>query len=128
MKHLYTNPNRLADQYAAQIQDLKARHLRLIQSLRNDLRLDVPPRLLAAFQERSPAGQPPTMVAEFVPFPLRPRLLLGRPGPGLVGPTVPRPPGILDPMQQARERRQEMQDRMQNLRNRARDLRSRMGP
>jgi len=128
MKNLYTNPNWLADQYAAQIQNLKAQHLRLIQSLRNDLRLDVPPQLLAALQQRSPAGQQPTMVAEFVPFQLRPRMLHGRLGPGLGGPIGPRTPGIQDPMQQARERMKEAQDRMQDLRNRARGLRSRMGP
>ena len=33
MKRLYANPNRLVDQYSSQIQNLKAQHLRLIQSL-----------------------------------------------------------------------------------------------
>ena len=33
MKKLYANPNRLADQYFSQIQNVKAQHLRLIQSL-----------------------------------------------------------------------------------------------
>jgi S1-C subfamily serine protease len=50
MKRLYTNPNRLVDQYTLQIQNLKAEHLRLIQSLQQELKLDVPPRLLAALQ------------------------------------------------------------------------------
>jgi len=128
MKNLYANPNRLADQYAAQIQNLKAQHLRLVQSLRKDLRIEVPPQLLAVLERGSPVGQPPGMVAEFVPFQIRPRMLHGRLGPGLDGPIGPRMPGIPDPMQQARERMKAARDRMQDMRNRARGLRSRIGP
>jgi Trypsin-like peptidase domain len=127
MKRLYTNPNRLVDQYSSQIQNLKAEHLRLIQSLQQDLNLDVPPRLLAALQPRSMAGQPPTMVADFVPPQLQPRFLCSRPS--MMGPRGPNllQPGVQDPLQAARARRKEMQKRMQDMRNRARGL-QRGGP
>ena len=60
MKKLYVNPNRLVDQYSSQIQNLKAQHLRLIQSLQTDLNVDVPPQLLAAFSRgRWPASRRP---------------------------------------------------------------------
>jgi S1-C subfamily serine protease len=128
MKKLYTNPNRLVDQYSSQIQSLKAQHLRLIQSLQQDLQLDVPAQLIAALQPRSMAGQPPTIVAEFVPPQLQPRFLRGRPG--MIGPRGPNgfSPGMRDPLQAAREQRKQMQDRMQkqmqDMRKRTRGLRS----
>ena len=123
MKRLYANPNRLVDQYSFQIQNLKAQHLRLIQSLQQDLKLDVPAQLIAALQPRSMAGQPPTMVAEFVPPQLQPRFLRGRPG--MMGPRGPSGlrPGMQDPLQAAREQRKQMQDRMQKQ---MQDMRKRM--
>jgi hypothetical protein len=123
MKKLYVNPNRLVDQYSSQIQNLKAQHLRLIQSLQRDLSVEVSPQLLAALQPRTMAGQPPTMVAEFVPFQLQPRFLRPRPGMGPRGPMGPQPPGMRDPLQAAREQRKQMQKQMQDMRSRMRGLR-----
>jgi hypothetical protein len=122
MKKLYINPNRLVDQYTSQIQNLKAQHLRMVQSLQKDVRVEVPPQLLAALQPRATAGQPPTMVTEFVPFQLQPRFLGPRPGMGPRGPNISGP-GMQDPLQAAREQRKQMQKRMQDMRNRSRGLR-----
>jgi hypothetical protein len=123
MRKLYVNPNRLVDQYSAQIQNLKGQHLRLIQSLQADLNVEVPPQLLAALQPRSMVGQPPTMVAEFVPFQLQPRFL-GPPrlGPGPQVPMGP-PPGMQNPLQAAREHRRQMQKQMQDMKKRMGGLR-----
>ena len=123
MKRLYTNPNRLVDQYSSQIQNLKAQHLRLIQSLQQNLKFDVPAQLIAAFQPRSMAGQPPTMVTEFVPPQLQPRFFRGRPG--MIGPRGSNGslPGMQDPFQATREQRKQMQERMQKQ---MQDMRNRM--
>ena len=115
MKKLYLNPNRFVDQYFSQIQNLKAQHLRLIESLQRDLNIDVPAKLLAALQPQTMAGQPPDMVAEFVPYQMQPRFFRGGPG---IGPQIPMgpPPEIQDAIQAARERGKQMQ----------RDMRKRM--
>jgi len=122
MKNLYANPRRPADQYALQVQQLRARHLQLVQSLKNDLKIEVPPRLVAILQQRTAGveAQQPTFVAEILPSQVQSRLLRGR----LIqrGPTGPRLPGMTtNPAQTARER-------MQNLRDRSRGLRSRIHP
>ncbi len=128
MKRLYVNPNRLADQYFSQIQNVKAQHLRLIQGFQKDLNVEVPGQYLAVLEPRSMAGQQPTMVADFVPPQLQPRFFRVRP-PGIMGPRGPNGPngpriGIQDPLQAAREQRKQLQDRMkkqmQDMRNRTR--------
>ena len=125
MKRLYVNPNRLADQYFSQIQNVKAQHLRLIQSFQKDLHVEVPSQYLAVLEPRSMTGQPTMMVADFVPPQLQPRIFRFRP-PGMIGPRGPMGPrlGIQDPLQAAREQRKQMQDRMkkqmQDMRNRTR--------
>jgi len=125
MKRLYVNPNRLADQYFSQIQNVKAQHLRLIQSFQKDLHVEVPGQYLAVLEPRVMNGQPTTMVADFVPPQLQPRIFRFRP-PGMIGPRGligPRA-GMQDPLQAAREQRKQMQDRMkkqmQDMRNRTR--------
>ena len=123
MKKLYVNPNRLADQYSSQIQNLKGQHLRLVQSLQKVLGLDVPAQLIAALEPRSLAGQPRDMVAELVPFQLQPRFLgPTRPGIGPQGPMGPRLV-IPDPLQAAREQRRQMQKRMEDMKRRMRGFR-----
>jgi len=120
MKSLYANARRPADQYALQAQKLRARHLQLVQSLKNDLRFDVQPKLMAVLQQRTAGGQPPTLVAEIVPYHVQSRLLRGR----IIqrGPIGSRLPGATtNPAQAARER-------MQSLRDRSRNLRSRINP
>jgi serine protease Do len=111
LKKLYNNPNRLVQQYFAQIQNLKSQHLQLVESMSKDLRIDVPPQLLAALQPRTLQSQaPPNMVAEFVPFQMQPGFM----GPGMVpgmGPGGPRV-AIPDPLQAAREHRRKMQEEM----------------
>jgi len=126
MKNLYVNPRRPVDQYALQVQRLRTRHYQLVQSLKNDLNVDVPAKLLTVLQQRTTGGQPPTLVAEIVPSHVQSRLLRGRiiqRGPIGVGPPGVglRPPGVTNSAQAAR-------DRMQNLRDRTRNLRSRSFP
>lgn len=123
MKSLYANARHPADQYVVQAQRLRARHLQLVQSLKNDLKMEVPPKLVAILQQRTPAvgSQPPPMVvAEILPSHVQSRLLRGR----IIqrGPIGSRLPGATtNPAQAARER-------MQNLRDRTRSLRSRNFP
>jgi S1-C subfamily serine protease len=120
MKQLYTNPNRLADQYFTQIQSVKAEHLRLIQSFQRELNIEVAPKLLALLQPRTMTVEPPTMVADFVPPQFQPRF--SRIRPGMMGPRIGPGPGMQDPLQAAREQRKQMQDRM---RKQMQDMRSR---
>jgi serine protease Do len=117
MKNLYANARQPADQYTLQAQKLRARHLQLVQSLKNDIRVDVPPKLLAVLQQPTAGVQPPTLVAEFVPSHIQSRLLRGR----IIqrGPIGPRLPGVTNPAQAARERMQSLRDRARsNLRSR----------
>ncbi len=120
MKDLYLNPGRAAHDFAFQIQSLKEQHLRLIESLANDLKVEVPQELLAIFKRGPIAGSGPTMVAELVPAPLQPRFRVFRPpGMGPPGQLGPRPPGMmgpnpaLDAQRRAQQRMQEMQRRQQ---------------
>jgi S1-C subfamily serine protease len=144
MKSLYANPRGPGDQYTQQAQKLRSKHLQLVQSLRNDLKVDVPPKLLAVLQQRTggggtaapgsvvsgpggPAGtgggmvqQPPMIVFEIVPPQTQSRLLRGHIiQRGQIGGRAPGAQGVLNNAQQARER-------MQNLRDRSRNLRSRL--
>jgi S1-C subfamily serine protease len=120
MKNLYAHVVGPADQYAMQAQNLRAKHLQLVQSLKNDLKFDVPAKLMTVLQQRTTVSQPPTLVMEIVPSHVQSRLFRGR----IVqrGPIGPRLPGAMNPAQAARERMQ------QNLRDRARGFRPRINP
>jgi hypothetical protein len=115
----YAHPTLPANQYAARIQSLKAKHLRLVKGLRDNLKIEVPPNLLAVLESRPNAGQPPVMVAELVQSPLHSRMLRNRAG---LNPRGPSPPSsrAASPAQAARQR-------MQDLRNRARGRRPGIG-
>ncbi len=119
MRSLYANARYPADQYALQAQKLRTKHLQLVQSIRNDLKLDVPAKLLAVLQQPTAGSQPPLMVMEIVPSHVQSRLLRGR----IIqrGPIGSRIPGAINPAQSAR-------DRMQSLRDRTRGFRSRINP
>jgi S1-C subfamily serine protease len=118
MKDLYLNPGRAAHDFAFQVQRLKEQHVRLIESLENDLKIPVPPELMAILKKAPAAGAPPTMIAEMVPAQLQPRFRrIGPPNMGPRGPIGPRQPGMpIDP-------RRDMQKRMQDMQKRARGLR-----
>jgi S1-C subfamily serine protease len=111
MKDLYTNPGRAAHDFGFQVQRLKDQHLRLIESLENDLKLPVPPELLAILRQPTDTGSPPNMLAEMVPAPLQPRFRMRPPnlGPrGLLG----TPPGMhSNPAQDMRKRMEDMRRR-----------------
>jgi hypothetical protein len=113
MKNLYTNTNRPADKYATQVQNLRTKYLHLIESLQKDLKIEVPPKLLAILKARASDGQAPTLVGEIVPAPVQSRPLRGRDRLSQRGATGPRSPTASTPAQSAK-------DRMQNLRDRAR--------
>jgi hypothetical protein len=121
MKALYANPSSPANAYSSKAQNLKAQHLRLVKTLRDDLKIEVPPKLLAVLESRPTVGQSPTMIVELVPSHIQSRVLRGRPGLVQRGPIGPRSPVPASPAQSAHERMQK------NLRDRARDLRSRIG-
>ena len=125
MKRLYVNPNRLADQYFSQIQNVKAQHLRLIQSFQKDLHVEVPSQYLAVLEPRSMTGQPTNDGRGFRSAPIA-TANLPFPPPGMIGPRGPIGPraSFQDPLQAAREQRRQMQNRMkkqmQDMRNRTR--------
>jgi S1-C subfamily serine protease len=109
MKELYADTNRPADQYASQVQDLRTKHLSQVEALQNDLKIAVPPQLLAILKARPTDGQSMAMVDVIVPAPLQSRLLRGRlseRGAGL------RLPSGSSPAQSARDRMQTLRDRM----------------
>ncbi len=120
MKDLYSNPGPAGGNYFAQVQQLKDNHLRLVESVRNDLKLEVPPQLMALLQRRAAPAQQPTMVADLVPF--QRRVFIRPPGirPGLRPPGAIGPPSARNQIGDARQRMHEAQDRMRDLRTRAR--------
>jgi len=128
MKDLYINPGRAAHDFAFQVQRLKEQHVRLVEALENDLKIPVPPELLAILKKPPAAGAPPTMIAEMVPAPLQPRFRrIGPPNMGPRGPLGPGPPGMgPNPAQEAQRRAQQ---RMQDMQRRQqRGLRPRGSP
>jgi S1-C subfamily serine protease len=125
MKDLYASGG--AAQNPSRVQTLKATHLRLVEFLRNDLKIEVPPKLLAALQQHSTNAQPPGLVAEIMPPFFQPPFLHARPGLTQRGPNGPRLPGMIDPSQMAREQMQRMREQMRDMQNRARSLRPRGG-
>ncbi len=116
MKALYSNPNRSPDKYATQIQALRTNYLRLVESLQKDLKIDVPPNLLALLKARANDGQSQTLVTQIVPSRVQSRLrsrnaLTQR---GAAGSS--RSGGAQSPAQSAREKMQNKRDARNNRR------------
>jgi S1-C subfamily serine protease len=78
MKALYASTNRPADQYAAQVQAARAKHLHLVESLQKDLKTEVPAQILAIMKTRVPDGQSAAVVSQIVPGTVQSRILQGR--------------------------------------------------
>ena len=74
MKELYANTNRPADKYAAAVQTLRGKYLRLIEALQKDLKMEVPANLIALLKARASDGQAQTMVTQVVPQRVQSRL------------------------------------------------------
>jgi S1-C subfamily serine protease len=126
MKNLYAHPSQPANAYASRVQYLKTHHLRVVKTLQNLLKMEVPAKLLAILESRPAVSQPPVTVVEIVPAPLQPRLLRGSPGQTPRGPIGTRGMGGINPATDARTRIQESrnraQQRVQDLRNRTRGV------
>ena len=109
MKDLYPNTRQPADRYASQVHNLRTKYLRLVESLQKDLKLDVPPQILALLKASASDGQSQTIVAQVVPARVQSHVLRSRGRLSQRRAAGTRP----TPAQSARER-------MQNLRDRAR--------
>ena len=122
MKDLYAIASRGAGLVASQVQTLKAKHLRLVETLRNDLKINVPPRLLAALQPHSLGGSLRACSRKSC-------LLFFNPRSSALAPADPRRPNRTvpsrdlgsfpdgeRPMQKMRDRMQDMQKRLQGMR------------
>ena len=109
MKALYGNTQQPADRYASQVHNLRTKYIRLVEALQKDLKIGVPPQILALLKASASDGQSQTMVAQIVPAPVQSRVLRSR--------------GRLSQRRAAGTRptpAQSARDRMQNLRDRAR--------
>ena len=74
MKTLYTNTNRPAAQYTSQVRDLRAKYIRLVESLQKDVKLEVPAQLLTLLKTTLVDGQQSqTVVAQVVQAPMQSR-------------------------------------------------------
>ncbi len=113
MKDLYDNTNQPADKYTAQVQDLRTIYVRQLESLQKELKIDIPPQIMAILKARVTDGQSQTLVAQIVPAPMQSRILRNRGRLSQRGANNSRTPAASSPAQSAR-------DRMQNLRDRAR--------
>ena len=114
MKDLYTNTNRPADQYASQVQGLRSKFVKLIESLQKDLSLEVPPKLLVLLKARATDGQPTAMVAQIVPARVQSRLSRGRSRLAERRANGSRPSAAPSAAQNAKDRMQNLRDRRNN--------------
>ncbi len=116
MTTLYTSTNRPAAQYTAQVRDLRAKYIRLVESLQKDLKMEVPAQLLTLLKTTLTDGpQSQAVVAQIVPAPMESRILRGRSRVIQRGPQPGQRPGAApSPAQAARDRMQDMRDRMRS--------------
>ena len=117
MKDLYNSTNRPPDKYATQVQALRAKYLRLVESLQKDLKIEVPPNLIALLKARASDGQSQTLAAQIVPARVQSRLPQPRCDSPREARSGSRPSAAPSPAQSARER---MQQNLHDRRNRAR--------
>jgi hypothetical protein len=113
MKALYSNTNRPADKHATQVQALRAKYLRLVESLQKDLKIDVPPPLLALLKMRASDGQSQTLVTQVVPSRVQSRLR-ARAGLSQRGAAGSRSSGAPSPAQSLRDKMQNRRDNRNN--------------
>jgi hypothetical protein len=113
MRDLYPKTNQPADRYMSQVQNLRAKYVRLLESLQKDLNIAIPAELMAILKTRVTAGQSQAMVAQLVQAPMQSRILRNR---GRL--SQRNAPGSRN--QPASSPAQSARDRMQNLRDRAR--------
>ena len=111
MKDLYANTNRPADKYASQVQSPRTKYLHLVESLQKDLKIEVPPNLLALLEARASDGQSTTVVAEIVPARVQTRLSHARGRLSQRGTTTSRSPAASS---RAKARMQNLRDRRNN--------------
>jgi hypothetical protein len=112
MKTLYTNTNRPAAQYTAQVRDLRTKYLRLVESLQKDLKMEVPQPILGLLKTTLVDGQQSqAVIAQAMPAPLQSRILRGRSRVIQRGPIGPRANAAPSPAQSARQRMQDLRDR-----------------
>ena len=126
MKQLYANTNHQMTQLS-RLQNLASQHHRLIVSIRDELKVEVPAKLLAVLDAPSPGNQQQVVVVEMMPPQMQPGFRRrGRHGPGMgMGPRMigPRGPGMAGPGQSMRNQMQrQMQQQMRDAQNRARNL------
>jgi S1-C subfamily serine protease len=116
MKDLYNSTNRPPDKYATQVQALRAKYLRLVESLQKDLKIEVPPNLIALLKARASDDQSQTLASQIVPARVQSRLRSrgALPPRGAIG---ARPSAAPSPGQSARDR---MQQNLRDRRNKAR--------
>jgi hypothetical protein len=115
MKTLYANTNRPANQYTAQVRDLRTKYIRLVESLQKDLKMEVPEQLMGLLKTSLvDAQQSQTVIAQAVPAPMQSRILRGRSRVIQRGALGQRPGAAPTPAQAARDRMQDLRDRMRN--------------
>jgi S1-C subfamily serine protease len=115
MKGLYSNTNRPADKYASQVQALRAKHLRVIESLQKDLKMEVRPDLLALLKARASDGQSQALAAQIVPPRIQSRLR-SRSAISQRGAAGSRTAGAQSPAQSAKDKMQNRRDARNNRR------------
>ena len=125
MKQLYTNTNHQMTQLA-RLQSLASQHHSLIVSIRDELKIEVPAKLLAVLQAPAPANQPQVVVVDMMPPQMQPGFRRRGPGMGM-GPRMgPRGPGNVSPGQalhnQMQRQMQQMQQQMRGAQNRGRNV------
>jgi S1-C subfamily serine protease len=117
MKQVYGYPTEQLNQYANHVNDLRKQHYNLVVSIRDELQVQVPEKLLAVLQEPATGGQQQIVVVEMMPRQMQPGLRRNRPG------SLPRGPGAMNPgqamhnqlMRQMEQQRKQMQNRMRNM-------------
>jgi hypothetical protein len=73
MKDLYAQPVRPAPLYATRVRELRAAYLREVEALQKELKVEVPPPLLALLKQSVNGVQPPVGIEGTVPAPSRSR-------------------------------------------------------
>jgi serine protease Do len=118
MKKVYGYPTQQVNQYANHVQDLRKQHYNLVVSIRDELQVEVPPKLLAILQAPTGGDQQQIIVVEMMPQQMQPGFR--RRGPGMMG---PRGPGAMNPgqsmhnqmLRQMEQQRRQMENRMRNM-------------